>query len=118
MVGSLAVASMLVAGPALPASAGANGQQLAFVPSCTASWVYIQGYNQNNQWTTQWFSTPPAVPENGCQGPLEYDWGSWWKGQVRVDGYWGRQGQYRSTVFVQVPQSQSNSDWVVVGVPG
>jgi len=111
----------------VPAAAGTNGQQLEFVPSCTANWVYIQGYNQDYKWTRQWFFVPPAVPENSywpkgtppCTAPDQYDWGMWWKGRVQVDGYWGRYGQYRGTVFVQVPaQSQNGSDWVTVGVPG
>jgi hypothetical protein len=120
MVAGLAAVLTLVAEPALPAAAGTNGQQLAFVPSCTASWVYIQGYNQDYQWTRQWFFTPPASPGAGhCHAPVQYDWGMWWKGRVQVDGYWGRYGEYRSTVFVQVPaQSQNDSDWVTVGVPG
>ena len=27
----------------------------------------------------------------------QYDLGTWWKGRVQVDGYWGRYGQYRGT---------------------
>lgn len=97
---------------------GCNGQQLALGASCDANWAYIRGTNQDNNYVSQWFLVPAAVPENGCQPPSpSYDSGWWWKGTTQIDGYWQQGSGYAGTVNANVPAYQDSSVWWFVRMP-
>jgi hypothetical protein len=99
------------------AQAGTNGQELALEPNCDANYAYIQGHNQYGQWKTQWVRVPAAFPGE-CYGVDTYDPGWWWKGSVRIDGYWNYKSGYNSTVWVNVPVNQGwSNNWYYTQLP-
>jgi hypothetical protein len=105
------------------ASAGTNGQQLAFSPGCWSNWVRIRGLNQYNRYVTQWFQVPAAPPEYFCIAEEVYDVGWWWKGEVEIEAFWGRTSKghgirLAGTETVEVPEEQPDDDWTYVSVPG
>jgi hypothetical protein len=109
--------TMIVAHPG-PAFAGTNGQQLAIEPNCDSNWAFVQGHNQSGRWVTEWVVVPAAVPEGGCWGTDTYDSGWWWKGWVRIDGYWNKGSGYAGTYWVYVPTDEGSYDnWFYTQVP-
>ena len=99
------------------AALGTNGQQAAYSPSCYSNWAHSQGYNQNSKYTYRWFLVWAATPEGGCFAPLSYDYGYWWKGTVKTDGYWQYNSQFTGTTYTYFPTCCPTSNWVVVTMP-
>jgi len=121
----LAVSATVLAANAGSAIAGTAGQGIAIEPNCNANWAYIQGRNQHNHATKQWVLVPAVDPGDlwgGCYGLDVYDWGYWWEGSVRIEGYTqynsGHAG-YTGTSWINVPVNQGSwDDWVYTQVPG
>lgn len=102
--------------PVHAAAMGSDGQQAAFSPSCDSNYAFNQGDDNYGDYVYQWFYVGAAVPENGCEAGLAYDWGWWWVGWMRTDGYWDYGSGYQGTTYTNFPTSQ-DGDWVVVGMP-
>ncbi len=115
------VALSLLLGLGSVALAGSNGQELVYIPSCTANWALTIGDNQNGVNTERWVEVPAALPENDCVPDFPvYDTGHWWKGSIQVQGYWSYPPGvgYAGRNWYNVPVYQDNNNWFWVAVPG
>jgi hypothetical protein len=89
---------------ALPAHAGANGQQIEITNSANYAHVCIYGYNQNSQWTSQCIDL-------GAGDNWDNNW--WWSGPVTLV-YYDQSWNYVTFSEIFVPVIQWNSDWYSV----
>lgn len=96
-----------------PAAAGSNGQQIYVTPNVsgvTATYIKIEGNNNNNQWAT--YERNLGVP--GYQTYWANGW--WFKGSVKITLGLSIANPGQSKIvscWVSVPTSQSG-DWVRV----
>jgi len=110
----LAMVILFTSMPTEKAAAGSNGQQIS-IYACDANGITIQGYNQGGKWQT----TTLSKSTSSCGWYNVTGW--WWKGNVNVYAFYYVTTEYPSylgqSVSVNVPSSQSNSDFVYVNVP-
>ncbi len=117
LAASLVIALSAAAVVRTSVSAATNGQQAAYSPSCYSNWAYSVGQNQNNRTAYRWFEVYAATPEGGCFAPLSYDYGWWWKGTVKTEGFWNYGYNYTGTTYTWFPACCPTSNWVVVTMP-
>lgn len=89
------------------AFAGSNGQQLK-INACGSQLLKIYGTNQDGLLVEKTFTSNASVCEQKISG-----W--WWKGSVTVTAYY--QGTNPISITIDVPTTQSSSDWYDIGIP-
>ncbi|MCG6495206.1 hypothetical protein [Kitasatospora sp. A2-31] len=113
-VGALAVAAMATAtlvATATPASAGTNGQQIAWHNNSNIAQSFkISGYNNDNEWNEGCFRLYYFNETSKAAA------GWWWKYDVNLQSYSSTDCSSNTRLWhttVNVPKSQSG-DWVTV----